>query len=104
MKAGSRPADAYGENDPRGIQQVPKSAFKGVPDVKVGMQFQSQGQGGHTQTVRVVKIDNETVTGDANHPLAGVTLHFDVDVKDVRVATPEEVVHGHVHGAGGHHH
>src|SRR5438552_1950749 len=48
VKAVIAPADAYGEHDSKAIQQVSKSAFKGVPDVKVGMQFQSQGQGGHT--------------------------------------------------------
>jgi FKBP-type peptidyl-prolyl cis-trans isomerase SlyD len=52
----------------------------------------------------VVKVDPEEVTVDANHPLAGVELNFDVTVLEVRQATAEEIAHGHAHGAGGHHH
>ena len=80
-----------------------KAAFKGVPEVKVGMQFRSEDQHG-MQVVTVTKVEAESVTVDGNHPLAGVTLNFDVTVKDVRAATTEELAHGHVHGAGGHHH
>jgi FKBP-type peptidyl-prolyl cis-trans isomerase SlyD len=54
--------------------------------------------------VTVVSVNDKEVTVDANHPLAGMELKFDVDVKDVREATPEEISHGHVHGPGGHHH
>ena len=54
--------------------------------------------------VTVTHIEGETVTVDGNHPLAGIELHFDVVVKDVREATKEEMAHGHVHGPGGHHH
>jgi FKBP-type peptidyl-prolyl cis-trans isomerase SlyD len=56
------------------------------------------------QVVTVTKIENGQVTIDANHPLAGVTLHFDVTVRGVREATPDEVDHGHVHGPGHEHH
>ncbi|MBX9699840.1 MAG: peptidylprolyl isomerase, partial [Acetobacteraceae bacterium] len=54
--------------------------------------------------VSVTKLDGDTVTVDGNHPLAGVELHFDVTVKEVRDASAEELAHGHVHGEGGHHH
>jgi FKBP-type peptidyl-prolyl cis-trans isomerase SlyD len=67
------------------------------------MQFQAQG-GGQSRVVTVVNIDPQNVTIDANHPLAGETLNFDVKVVDVRDATQEELSHGHVHGAGGHQH
>ena len=52
----------------------------------------------------VVEVGDEEVTLDGNHPLAGQRLHFDVEITDVRAATDEELTHGHVHGAGGHHH
>ena len=49
-------------------------------------------------------VDAENVTIDGNHPLAGMPLHFDIEVVDVRDASAEEIEHGHIHGAGGHHH
>ena len=97
------PVDAYGERNPAAVHSVPKSAFQGVPEIKVGMQFKSQGEHGE-QIVTVTKVEADTVTVDANHPLAGVTLNFDVTIRGIRAATPEELDHGHVHGAGGHHH
>jgi len=67
------------------------------------MQFQAQtGQG--VQVVTVKAVDDDTVTIDGNHALAGETLHFSVTIKDVRDASAEELDHGHVHGPGGHHH
>ena len=67
------------------------------------MQFMAQTPWGQ-QPVTVVKVQNETVTLDGNHPLAGQTLNFDVEVVNVREATEEELSHGHVHGEGGHEH
>jgi FKBP-type peptidyl-prolyl cis-trans isomerase SlyD len=93
------PAKAYGELDPELVQQVPRSAFGGQ-EVKKGMQF-STNQGG---VVTVTEVGLESITVDANHPLAGVELNFAVEVVDVRNATAEELSHGHVHGPGGHHH
>jgi FKBP-type peptidyl-prolyl cis-trans isomerase SlyD len=93
------PEKGYGELDPSMVQKVPRSAF-GDQEVKPGMKFQTN-QGG-VVTVKEVGLDNVTV--DANHPLAGVTLNFDVEIMEVRNATPEELSHGHVHGPGGHHH
>jgi FKBP-type peptidyl-prolyl cis-trans isomerase SlyD len=93
----------YGPRDPKLIQPVPRSNFQGVTDIKPGMQFQAQTQEG-ARVVTVVKVDPDEVTVDANHPLAGMDLKFDVTVKDVRQATEEEKQHGHAHGAGGHHH
>ena len=55
-------------------------------------------------SVAITGIYGDEVTVDGNHPLAGKTLHFKVEITDVREATVEECVHGHVHGAGGHHH
>lgn len=93
------PEEGYGERDPDMIQDVPLSAFGGQ-EVKVGMQFHAN----HGQVVTVAKVGLDSVTIDANHPLAGQPLHFKVEVVDVRDATAEEVAHGHVHGPGGHHH
>lgn len=103
MKVTVAPEDGYGARDDRLVQEVPKSAFQGVPDVAPGMQFQAQGPQG-ARLVVVTAVAGDTVTVDANHPLAGQTLHFDVEVAEVRDATEEELEHGHVHGAGGHHH
>ena len=97
------PGQGYGERDDRMIQAVPRSNFQGVNEIKPGMQFQAQTSQG-PRVVTVVKVDPDEVTVDANHPLAGVELNFDVTVREVRAATAEEIAHGHAHGAGGHHH
>ncbi|MEY3038489.1 MAG: hypothetical protein RL143_1056 [Pseudomonadota bacterium] len=97
------PAEGYGEIREELIQEVDRSAFQGVDEIDVGMQFMAQTPWGE-QPVTVIKVEGEMVTLDGNHPLAGETLNFDVEVVEVRAATTEEVEHGHVHGAGGHHH
>ena len=97
-------AQAYGERDPQMVQPVPRDAFKGIDNIQPGMQFQAQAPNGASRVVTVVKVEPEQITIDANHPLAGVPLTFDVTVVDVREATDEEKSHGHVHGAGGHQH
>ena len=95
--------EGYGESNPMMIQVVPREAFQGVDNLEVGMQFQAQtGQG--ALPVVIAKIEGDQVTVDANHPLAGQTLHFAIEVTSVRDASVEELVHGHVHGEGGHHH
>ena len=97
------PEQGYGARDERLVQAVPRSAFKGVEDIAPGMQFQAQGPQG-ARLVVVTQVADDEVTVDANHPLAGQTLNFDVEVSGVRDATAEELEHGHVHGPGGHHH
>ena len=98
------PEQAYGAKDPNMVQAVPRKAFQGVNEIKPGMQFQAQGPGGQARIVTVVSVTPDEVTVDANHPLAGMPLHFEVKVISVREATAEELSHGHVHGPGGHHH
>jgi len=93
----------YGPRDPNLVQPVPRSNFQGVADIKPGMQFEARTPDG-ARIVTVTQVDDANVTVDANHPLAGMDLKFDVTVVDVRQATPEELTHGHAHGAGGHHH
>ena len=94
------PEEAYGRHNDAMVQAVPRERFQGAPRVEPGMQFQANTPQG-PRTVTVVAADDQSVTVDANHPLAGVTLTFDVKVVDVRDATPEEVAHGHAHGPGG---
>lgn len=102
IKVSVAPEDAYGEWDQEKIIDIPKVQFSGVDDVKVGMQFGVHSSVGE-QIVTVTKVDGETVTVDANHPLAGKTLNFDVKIVGIRDATSDELDHGHVHGPGSHH-
>ena len=102
--ASIEPADAYGEFDDAAVQEVPRENFQGVEDIQPGMQFQSQTEDGHVMLVTVKDVQEDKVIVDANHPLAGKKLHFDVEVTSIRDASDEELQHGHVHGAGGHHH
>lgn len=97
------PEEGYGAYVDELVQVVPRSAFDGVNDLAVGMQFQAQTQQGPIAVV-ITEIEGDEVTVDGNHPLAGETLHFAIEIVDVRAASDEEVQHGHVHGAGGHHH
>lgn len=91
------PEEAYGERVDAGIQQVPRDAFPAGQEIEVGMMFQAQTPDGGTQQLSVAGVEGDTITIDANHPLAGQTLHFDVKVEDVREATEEELTHGHAH-------
>ena len=97
------PEEGYGQPNPMLIQVVPRAAFQGVDTLEVGMEFQAQTPQGPLSVV-VAKIDDDQVTVDGNHPLAGQRLHFAIEVTDVRDASVEELAHGHVHGPGGHHH
>ena len=97
------PAEGYGDRHDQLVQQVPKEAFQGVDELQPGMQFQADtGQGPRLFTI--TKVDGDEVTVDGNHPLAGETLSFAVEVTDVREASEQELEHGHVHGEGGHEH
>lgn len=103
LKVSIAPADAYGVRNDELVEVVPRSAFGGAPDLEVGMQFQARTPEG-MKVVTIVDVSGDEITLDGNHPLAGETLHFDVEVVTVRAATAEELEHGHVHGDGGHHH
>lgn len=97
------PEEGYGIKDDQRIIKVEKSKFQGDEELAVGMQIQLEANG-QPQVGFVANIDGEEVTLDLNHPLAGETLHFAVEVVDIRDASTEELAHGHVHGAGGHQH
>jgi FKBP-type peptidyl-prolyl cis-trans isomerase SlyD len=97
------PADGYGEHDGALVQRVPRRALKGVANVRVGMRLHAHTAEG-PRAVTVTQVSGDMVTLDGNHPLAGKSLNFEVEVTEVRAATAEELSHGHVHGPGGHGH
>jgi len=97
------PAEGYGTRDEALVQRVPRRSLQGSGEIRKGMQFQARTDSG-MRVFTVTVVAGDMVTLDGNHPLADQTLHFDVEVVSVREATTEELEHGHVHGAGGHHH
>tara|TARA_R110002049_G_scaffold228622_4_gene400744 strand:- start:386 stop:868 length:483 start_codon:yes stop_codon:yes gene_type:complete len=97
------PADGYGEADPNLIQKVERSQFGEGDTLEVGMMFEV-GNDEQTFIARVIELDDQNVTLDANHPMAGQTLNFDVEILNVREAEANELAHGHAHGEGGHQH
>jgi len=97
------PEQGYGRRDERLLQIVPRNKFAEVSELTPGMQVRASGPQG-ARLVTVVRVERDFVTVDGNHPLAGRTLQFSVEVAEVRKATHEEVSHGHVHGPGGHGH
>jgi FKBP-type peptidyl-prolyl cis-trans isomerase SlyD len=96
------PGEGYGEHDPRGVQEVPRTAFPPGFEPKVGMELTAEGPNGEAVPFAIREVRLESVLIDLNHPLAGKTLHFDVTVREVREATDEERDHGHAHGPHGH--
>jgi FKBP-type peptidyl-prolyl cis-trans isomerase SlyD len=97
------PQEGYGERDDDLVTSATRSQFPKGKKLEVGMQFEANGPEGR-QVVTISSIDGDRIVLDANHPLAGMTLHFDVKIVEVRAATAEELHHGHVHGPGGAHH
>lgn len=110
LKAGAEksvivtPDEGYGQYDQTLIFDVPSSKIGGkAPPLQATLQLADAS--GHRFLARVVEINGDTIKLDANHPLAGHTLNFQVTVASLRAALPEEIAHGHVHGEGcGHHH
>ena len=98
------PEEGYGLRMQDAIQEIPSSSLQGVDEVKVGMQLQSQDKDGNAFLVSVTKIEDDKITVDGNHPLAGQTLHFSVSIESIRKAEAEELSHGHVHADGQHNH
>lgn len=103
MKISVPPEEGYGVRDEGLVQAIPRDQFPDVNDVKIGAQFQASTENGPV-LLTVTDIRDNQVTVDANHPLAGSTLHFNVEILEIREATEEELKHGHVHGPGGHEH
>lgn len=97
------PAEAYGERKSANIQRVAAKHFRNPKALKPGQVIGLQTRQGPVQ-VTVVKVGRFNVDVDANHPLAGQSLTFEVEITEVREASDEEKAHGHVHGPGGHQH
>ena len=95
-------ARAYGEAVPSNMVKMPRENFAGI-DLEVGLQLVAE-MDGHPAPFTVKEIEDDTVTVDFNHALAGRSLHFKVEVMGVRDPTDDEVSHGHAHGEHGHGH
>ena len=93
-------ADAYGERDESLVEAVPRANFEGVDDISIGMQFQTEMEPGVPFFVTVTAVDDQSVTVDGNHPMAGLDLNFDLEILEVREASADEIEHGHVHHDG----
>lgn len=102
VKATVPPAEGYGERDDKLVQKLARDKFP-EGEIDVGMRFHAHSHG-QRRVLTVTAVNEREVTVDGNHPLAGRTLSFDVTVREVRDATPEELEHGHVHDGDGHHH
>ncbi len=90
-------AEGYGEVDPDAIMKIPKSEFPKEMQLDIGMELEFKNPKGDTWVAFVKQIDNQEVVLDFNHPLAGKELEFEIEVVNVRPATPQELAHGHVH-------
>ncbi|NQV14262.1 peptidylprolyl isomerase [bacterium] len=97
------PDQAYGIRKDEMVQEIPLENFQDASQVKVGVQLQVENEH-EVRIATIMAVSESSATVDMNHPLADKTLHFDVEVMDVREPSQEELEHGHVHGAGGHHH
>jgi len=98
------PEDGYGERDDLPPQPVPRSAFPANMTLAAGMQFMTEGPNGEHVPVWIARVEGDQVFVDPQHPLAGKTLNFDVEVLAVRPASADEMNHGHPHGPDGHGH
>ncbi len=103
------PEQAYGDYDDQAVVEIPKQVFEidGQLDdqmLQVGNYLPMADNEGNQMQAKVVEIGDEQIKMDFNHPLAGMVMHFEGKVQDVRPATAEELAHGHAHGEGGHQH
>jgi FKBP-type peptidyl-prolyl cis-trans isomerase SlyD len=98
------PEDGYGVREGPGPQTVPRNVFPDDTPLEPGTPFFTENEDGEQIPLWIVGIDGDNVLIDQQHPLAGQTLHFHVEIVEIREATQEELDHGHPHGPGGHHH
>lgn len=98
------PKDAYGEFDPEQIVDIPLDEFPEEICVEPGVELEMKDQDGDMLFARIISVGKSRAKLDFNHPLAGKHLTFDVTILALRLPTPEEVEHGHVHGSEGHVH
>jgi FKBP-type peptidyl-prolyl cis-trans isomerase SlyD len=97
------PAEGYGDRDQGLIHTVDRKELTHLPDLNVGMELEVETED-LPLILTIIELNDEVAVLDGNHPLAGQTLNFEIQVRSVREATSEEISHGHVHGPGGHHH
>ena len=90
----------YGESNPDGVQKIPRSNFPTELELAPGVALRAQDGDGAPVMMRVMEVGEQEVTVDLNHPLAGKTLYFDIEVMAIRTATQEELAHGHAHNPG----
>ena len=100
FKVTVEPVEAYGERNPNSLQRIPSKLFPKSKKLSPGQMVSLQTKKGPIQAV-IVKVGRFNIDVDSNHPLAGETLTFDVEITDIRDATEEEIAHSHVHGPGG---
>ena len=98
------PAEGYGDRQPVPAQALSRSSFPEGVELQAGMGFIAQGPSGQDIPLFIVSVGDDEVKVDVDHPLAGETLHFNVEVVSVRAASDEEKQHGHPHGPEGHGH
>lgn len=98
------PEKGYGVYDPDGCFGIERSHLPADVKLEAGMVLELEAEDGEQMLVRVVAVDKKVIKVDANHPMAGVDLYFEVEIVDLRAATATEIEHGHVHGPGGHQH
>lgn len=101
VAASVAPEEGYGARNEAGVQRVPRAAFGDIP-LEVGMDLLTEDEQGRPMPLWVKSVGQDTVEIDFNHPLAGVTLNFSVEIVAVRDATADELAHGHAHGPTGH--
>lgn len=97
-------AEGYGDYDPTLDQTVQRSTFPKDAQLTVGVAFQAQDQNGQPVTLWIRTMSGDEITVSPNHPMAGQTLNFSIEVLEIRDATAQEKQHGHAHGPGGHNH
>ncbi len=97
------PEEAYGARQADAVQRIAVKHLRGARRWQPGMVAEVETDHGPRQ-VQIIKVGKFMADVDTNHPLAGKTLTFEIEVVAVREATEEELAHGHAHGAGGHHH
>lgn len=92
-----KPEEGYGMYQEDLIYEMPKSDFEGFDDIYEGLDFQAETDEGGIIPLSIVEINDEFIVADGNHPFAGKTITFELEVVEVREATEEEVSHGHIH-------
>ncbi len=95
------PEEGYGMRQGPGAQEVPRDQFPEGVELFPGMGFHAQGDDGEMMVVYVEKVEEDSVWIDGNHPLAGATLYFSIEIVGVRDPSDEELAHGHPHGLDG---